>query len=286
VKIHPLAVVSPQAVLARDVEIGPFCVIESGVVIGKGCRLEARVTIKTGTRIGDHNHIFEGAVLGSLPQHIHCPEQVGTLEIGSHNTIRENVTIHRAIKPEGATRVGDHNFIMVNVHFAHDCVVGNHTIFANNVMLAGHVHVEDRAYVSGAVAVHQFVRIGRFAMVGGQAHLSRDVPPYVTIDGATTTVVGLNLVGLRRNGFTASDVAQLKEAYRLIYRSGLKWTDMLAQLQTRYPSGPASLFHPFFISGKRGFVPERRGPVPGTIKLVEALESESPARQESLKKAG
>lgn len=271
-KIHPLAVVNPHAQLGQDVEVGPFCVIEADTVIGNGSRLEARVCIRSGTRMGENNHICEGSVIGGMPQHAARPEAVGTVEIGSHNTFRENVTIHRALQPGQATIIGDHNYIMVNAHFAHDCVVGSHTIFANNSMLGGHVTVDDRAYVSGGVAVHQFSRIGRYAMVGGQAHVSRDIPPYVTVDGATTRVVGLNLVGLRRNGFTPSEVAQLKAAYRLIYRSGLQWREILHRLATEYASGPAAIFYPFFTSGKRAFVQERRGPVPATIRIVDAAE--------------
>lgn len=271
-KIHPLAVVSPQAELGRDVEIGPFCVLEPDTTIGDGCRLMSRVTVKSGTTLGGNNLVCDGVVLGGLPQHVHMPPELGTVEIGSHNTIRENVTVHRAMKPGAATRLGDHNFVMVGVHVAHDCVVGNHTIFANNVLLAGHVTVDDRAYLSGAVAVHQFCRIGRFAMVGGQSHVARDIPPYVTVDGASTMIVGLNLVGLKRNGFTPADIMQLKAAYRLIYRTGLRWNDLLERLRSEFATGPAALFHPFFAAGKRGFVQERRGPVPATLKLLEPAE--------------
>jgi UDP-N-acetylglucosamine acyltransferase len=286
-KIHPQAIVSPQAELAGDVEVGPFCVIESDVVIGQGCRLEAHVVLKSGTRLGAGNHVWEGSVLGAAPQHVHCPERTGRLEIGSHNTIRENVTMHRALCPSAATRVGDHNYIMVGAHIAHDCVVGSHTILANNVMLGGHVCVADRAYVSGAVAVHQFCRIGAYAMVGGQAHLNRDVPPYVTVDGDSTRIVGLNLVGLRRAGFTTAEIDQLKAAYRLIYRSGLRWPEVLERLTVEFASGPAAQFHPFFTSGKRGFVPDRHGWAPRTIKLAEAVEQEaSQARQPLRRLAG
>lgn len=279
-KIHPLAVVNSHAQLGKDVEIGPFCVIEGDTVIGDGSRLEARVCIRSGTRMGSNNHVCEGSVIGGPPQHVSCPDELGTIEIGSNNTFRENVTIHRPIRPGVATTIGDHNYIMVNVHIAHDCVIGNHTIFANNVLLAGHVTVEDRAYVSGAVAVHQYSRIGRYAMVGGQAHVTRDIPPYVTVDGATTTVVGLNLVGLRRNGFKPSEVAQLKAAYRLIYRSGLQWREILQQLATEFNTGPAAHFYPFFTSGKRTYVHERRGPVPATIRLIDS----DPREEQSLRK--
>jgi UDP-N-acetylglucosamine acyltransferase len=150
-------------------------------------------------------------------------------------------------------------------------------------MLAGHVTVDDRAYVSGAVGVHQFCRIGRQAMVGGQAHVVKDVPPFVTVDGKCTFVVGLNLVGLRRSGMTAADINQLKAAYRLIYRSGLRWTEILERLAQEFATGPAALFHEFFSGGKRGFTPERR--LPRTYKLKDEKTAE-PADVELRVKAG
>jgi UDP-N-acetylglucosamine acyltransferase len=197
-KVHPTAVISPAAQICEDVEIGPFCVVEPDVTIESSCRLEGHTVIKTGTRLGPNNHVFECAVLGGLPQHVHIPERPGRVVIGAGNTIRENVTIHRALDEDEATVVGDNNLLMANAHVAHDCRVGNNTIFANNVMLAGHVTVGDRAYVSGAVAVHQFCRVGSLAMVGGQAHIIKDVPPFVTIDGLSSYVVGLNQIEIGR----------------------------------------------------------------------------------------
>lgn len=272
-KIHPTAVVSPLAAIGSDVQIGPFCVIEEETEIGDGCRLESRVVVKRGTVLGSDNWIFEGAVLGGLPQHVHIPERPGRVIIGSGNVIRENVTIHRALDEEEATLVGDNNLLMVNVHIAHDCRVGNNTIFANNVMLAGHVTVGDRAYVSGAVAVHQFCRIGSLAMVGGQAHINKDVPPYVTVDGLSSYVVGLNQIGLRRAGFSTEVIEELKRAYRVIYRSGLLWHDVLEHLRTQFASGPAALFYQFLATTTRGIVPERRTPTGATLKLRKVEDS-------------
>jgi UDP-N-acetylglucosamine acyltransferase len=286
VQIHPSAVVSPQACLGRNVVIGPFCVVEEDTAIGEGCRLESRVVVKRGTTLGRDNHVFDGATLGGLPQHVHMPERCGRLVIGANNCLREYVTIHRALKPESATRIGDRNLLMVNVHIAHDCVLGNQTIVANNALIGGHVMVADRAYVSAAVAVHQFCRIGSLAMVGGQAHVTQDVPPYVTVDGNTTQVVGLNLVGLRRAGFGDADILSLKAAYRLIYRSGLKWLEMLERLSKEFATGPAAGYAPFFSTGKRGFVQERRGPVPATIRIAEAAASDEHRNEAQLKRAG
>ena len=279
--IHPLALVSPAAELGRDVEIGPFCTIEADVNIGDGCRLEARASVKAGTTLGPHCHVFEGAVLGGFPQHLQMPEQLGSLVIGAHNTMRENVTIHRALHEGHTTVLGDHNFLMCNAHVAHDCHVGSNTVLANNVLLAGHVTVADRVFISGAVAVHQFCRIGQFAMVGGHARIVKDVPPFVTVDGASGFLVGLNLIGLRRNGFSSDDVAQLKAAYRVTYRTGLRWSEVLARLEAEFSTGVAADLLEFFRGGTRGFTPERRMPPAATIKLSEATEVER-----ELKKVG
>ena len=266
VKIHPLAVVSPAAKLGHGVRIGPFCVVEPDATIGDGCCLESHVIVKTGATLGRDNHIFEGAVIGGLPQHLK-KDAPGVLEIGEGNTIRENVTIHRSIQPGQATRIGDGNLLMVNVHVAHDCLIGDHAVFTNNVMLAGHVVVEDQAYLAGAAASHQFCRIGRLAMIGGQARVIKDVPPYVTVDGGSGCIVGLNLIGLRRAGFDRNDIKEFKAAYRLIYRSGLAWNQIMERLAVEFPQGPAAKFHEFFSGGVRGFTPARRPPAGSTLQL-------------------
>ncbi len=276
--IHPSAIVSPKAQVSSDVQIGPFCIIESGVAIGPDCILESHVVLKEGTALGANNHVFEGAVLGGLPQHVHIPAQPGRVVIGAGNTIRENVTIHRALVPDHATVIGDHCLLMVNVHVAHDCRLGNNVIATNNAMLAGHVHVDDRAYISGAAGIHQFCRVGTLAMVGGQAHLVQDVPPYVTIDGLSSLVVGLNKIGLRRAGYDQAAIQELMAAYRLIYRSGLRWAEILEQLRTRFPTGPASVFYEFLSTTARGIVSERRAPPGATIRLSETVEAEPEVR--------
>lgn len=271
-RVHSTALVSPEARLGEDVEIGPYCIIEPDVVVGPGCRLESRVVVKSGTTLGPSNHVYEGAVLGGLPQHVHMPERPGRLIIGAGNTIRENVTIHRALDEDDATLVGDNNLLMVNVHIAHDCRVGNNTIFANNAMLAGHVTVGDRAYVSGAAAVHQFCRIGSLAMVGGQSHIVKDVPPFVTVDGWSSFVVGLNQIGLRRAGYSAAEIRRLKDAYRVIYRSGLSWNEILARLKEEFCEGLAAQYYQFLSTTTRGITQERRLPPGATIKLRREAE--------------
>ena len=277
-KIHPLAHVSPQARIGTGCVIGPFCVIEPEVEIGPECILESHVTIKRGTRLGPKNHVHEGAVLGGTPQHIRHHGPYGAVLIGAGNVIREHVTIHRALYPGHYTRVGDGNYLMVNVHVAHDCQVGSHTIMANNVMLAGHVKVEDGAYLSGAVAVHQYCRIGALAMVGGQAHVNKDVPPFVTVDGLSSLVVGLNMIGLRRRGISAEQIRQLKEAYRLIYCSGLSWEELLQELARRFPEPPAAHFVEFLRGSTRGILNQRRVPRTTTIKLPDA-QPDAPSRR-------
>jgi UDP-N-acetylglucosamine acyltransferase len=264
--IHPLAIVNPAAQIGSQVTIAPFAVVESDVVIGEGCRIASHAVIKDGTTLGPENEVGEAAILGGHPQHLNKPAQLGRLVIGTGNVIREHTTLHRSMKPDGATVIGDHNLIMVGAHVAHDCRVGSHVVLVNDVLLAGHVTVEDRAVVSGSAGVHQFCRIGALAMIAGMARVVQDVPPYVLVDG-NGCVVGLNRVGLRRNGFSNEQVAELKRAYRMIYRRGMKWTEILEELKNEFTSGPAAAFHQFLSSGKRGFVQERRMPPGATIKL-------------------
>jgi UDP-N-acetylglucosamine acyltransferase len=268
VSIHPLAVVSPYAEIGTGVRVGPFCVVEAGVVLGDGCSLASRVTVKSGTVLGNDNLVLEGSVLGGMPQHVHMPEYPGVVTIGDGNVIRENVTVHRAMLAGNVTQIGSRCLLMVGAHVAHDCTVGDGVIITNNSMLGGHVTVDDKAYISGAVAVHQFCRIGRLAMVGGLARVRQDVPPFVTVDGGTTMIVGLNKVGLRRAGFSAEDLAQLKAAYRIIYRSGLTWEETLDVLRAEFTDGPAAEFLPFLTAGKRGFVQERRTPPGAIVRLL------------------
>ena len=281
--IHPLAVVSPQAQIGSNVRIGPFAIVEDDVTIGEGCQLAGHAVVKNGTIMGPNNTVCEGAVIGGKPQHVRCPSDIGNVVIGAGNTFRECSTVHRALKPEVSTVIGDHNYLMAGAHVAHDCRMGNHIVMANGCLLAGHVTVGDRAFVSGGVAVHQFCRIGRMAMVGGHARIVRDVPPYVTIDGPSGDVVGLNLVGLKRNGFSQDDIVVLKEAYRLIYRSGLPWQEMVDRLSAEFADGPAAEMVAFLHGGTRGFCQERRPPPSVTLKIrPDVDEIEQPVRALSI----
>ena len=258
--IHPLALVSPESELGTGVTVAAFATIEAGVTIGDHCSVGSGSVIKTGVTIGDHNEICEHAVIGGQPQHTARPETVGQIVIGNHNVFREGVSIHRALKPDGQTAVGDNNYLMAGAPLGPDTPLGNKCIFANNSLAGGHVIIEDHAFVSGAVAIHQFCRVGQFSMIGGHARVVQDVPPFMLIDGQSGSIVGLNTIGLRRAGYPADQLTELKAAYRAIYRRGLPWTEVLETLKTEFTTGLASHLHTFLAQGRRGFVQERRSP--------------------------
>ena len=258
--IHPTAIVDPSAKIAEDVNIGPFCIIESDTVIESGCDIAARVSIKSGVYMGANCKVHENAVIGNIGQHVCPPGPPGKVRIGSNNTFREFCTVHRSIKEDGFTEIGDGNYFMANTHIAHDCIIGNNNIVANNVMFGGHVHVGDRAFVSGGVAVHQFCSIGSYAMVGGQSHITQDVPPFVMVDGLTSKVVGINRVGLRRSGFTTAQISRFKDIYKVVYRQGLTWKEVLETLRTQYNQGEEALVYEMLSVSIRGIVQARTQP--------------------------
>lgn len=266
-RIHPSAVVSPRAVIHSGVDVGPFCVVEAGAVLGQGCRLEGRVTIKADTILGRDCVVCEGVVLGGGPQHLSPPEHPGRVVVGERCVIRENATIHRAMKPEGETRLGNDCYLMVGAHVAHDCRVGSRVILTNNVMLGGHVEVGDRAVLGGGAAVHQHCRIGRLAMIGGCSKVVQDVPPFMLADGPSAMIVGLNRVGLKRSGLSDDEIRTLKGAYRTIYRQGLPFAEMVTALEAAFAEGAPAELAAFFRGGKRGFVQERRSPPGAAIRL-------------------
>jgi len=230
--IHPSAIVHPEARLAPDVSVGPFAIIGSQVEIEAGTHIGSNVLIEGQTRIGRNNRIFPFASIGAAPQDKKYAGEDTAVEIGEGNTIREYVTINRGtVQDAGATRIGDDNWIMAYVHFAHDCQIGSHTIFANYCGLAGHVHVEDWAILGGMTLVHQFVRIGAHSFTSMGTYLSQDLPPYVTAAGNMAKPYGINSEGLRRRGFDADTVATLKLAYRALFRSGLSLQDARRELE-------------------------------------------------------
>ena len=229
--IAPTARVHPDAVISPGVRIGEYCVIEQDVVIGAGCLLEPYVFVKRWTTLGEHNEISAGAALGTDPFDKAFPGDRSYLRIGNRNKIREHWTISRGTKAESVTTIGDDNFIMSSGHIAHNCTVGNHVVIASCALLAGYVEVEDQAFISGGVVVHQFSKIGRLAMIGGNTRVNSDVPPFFLYAGYNIEAKGLNIVGLRRAGFTASQVSLLKKAYAALYRSGLKLEDALDKIE-------------------------------------------------------
>ncbi|MDR1485278.1 MAG: acyl-ACP--UDP-N-acetylglucosamine O-acyltransferase [Planctomycetaceae bacterium] len=273
--IDSLSVISPSARIGSNVEIGHFCIIEPDVVIGDDCRISSHVTIKRGVVIGSKNIFCEGTTVGNLPQHTAIDGNVGGVVIGDNNIFRENVTIHRAMHEPASTQIGDSNYFMVNAHVAHDCKIGCNNVIVNNVMLAGHVEIGNRVNIGGAVGVHQFCRIGSYAMVGAQAHVIQDVLPFVTVDGLTSRIVGLNLIGLRRNGYTTSEINILKEVYRLVYRSGMAWKDILQKLQDEYATGIASEITRFVLTTKRGIVHEGRYTENTSIKFTKTTDNKN-----------
>lgn len=268
--IAPHTVVSSRAKIGSDVEIGPFCIVEPDVRIGDGCRLESHVVLRKGTILGEGNVLSSGVSIGGLPQHTAVTEPCGNVIIGDKNIFRENVSIHRAMKESNSTILGNENYLMVNAHVAHDCKVGNNNVLVNNVMLAGHVQVGNKVNLGGAVGVHQFCRVGSLAMVGGQAHVIQDVPPFVTVDGLTSRIVGLNQIGLRRNGRSSEEIKTLKEVYRLVFRSGLPWREILRKLDEQYAIGPGAEMTQFLKGTKRGIVGERRSAARPALRLLES----------------
>ncbi len=256
--IHPAAHVDPAAELGSGNRIGPGVIVEAGVRLGDDNVLEAGAVLKRGTVLGHGNVIHEYAVIGGLPQDIHFdPATPSGVEIGDRNVLREYVTINRASQAQGTTRLGDDNYLMTQVHLGHDCVLGNRVIIAPGTGLGGFVAVADRAFLSGGVMVHQFVHVGRLAMVGGNAKITRDVLPFMITDGVPAAVHGLNRVGLRRAGFTPAQMKLLKDAYRLIHRSGESLQIILDGLEAM--ADPLAAELAAFIRGaERGFHREAR----------------------------
>jgi UDP-N-acetylglucosamine acyltransferase len=219
--IHPTAVIEAGAEIAADVEIGPFAVIGAQVRIGPGTRVGAHTVISGRTTIGARNRIFPFCALGGIPQDKKYRDEDTELIVGDDNTIREYVTMNIGTTQDGGvTRVGSDNWIMAYVHFAHDCQVGDHTILANGVQLAGHVHVGDWAIIGGITGVHQFVHVGAHAMAGAGTTLLQDLPPFVICNGNPAEPHGINVEGLRRRGFSAASISALRRGYKLLYKDG------------------------------------------------------------------
>jgi len=255
--IHPTAVISPSAEIGAGVSVGPYAVIEDEVVIGNGCEIASHVVIKQFTWLGQGNRVFEHAVLGGLPQDVKFKDEKSCLVIGDDNLIREGVTLHRASGEGESTVIGSRNFLMIGVHIAHNCVIGDDNIFANEVALAGHITVEDHVFLSNNVGCHQFIKIGRYAMVGGKSKIVQDVLPFFITDGNPPRVRGLNSVGLRRAGFSMDERHALKKAYQLLFRSQLALEDALGEI-ARLDDKNVQHLATFIRGSSRGFPRARK----------------------------
>ncbi|MGQ9659615.1 MAG: acyl-ACP--UDP-N-acetylglucosamine O-acyltransferase [Thermochromatium sp.] len=252
-RIHPTAIVEDGAQLHETVTVGPYSIIESGAVIGEGCRIESHVRIFGVTRMGAHNRVCHGATLGAEPQDLgFTPKKAKPLIIGDHNHFKECVNISGGVKSEGGTRIGNHNYWMAFSHAGHDCIVGDHNVFANTATLAGHVEVGDHCFLSGQVAVHQFCRIGSYVMIGGVTGVAQDIPPYLLANGQRARLMGLNVVGLRRHGFSQEQRSCIKAVYRLILRSGLPLEQALRRAEAEHPGPETAQIVAFIRASRRG----------------------------------
>jgi len=252
--IHSTAIVSPDAVIEEGAEIGPYSIVGKDVRIGKNTTLASHVVIEDSAQIGENCRIYQFASIGGIPQDLKFRGEDTRVYIGNNNTIREFVTIHRGtIEDIGKTVIGDNNLIMAYSHVAHNCQVMNNTILANATNLAGHVTVEDYAILGGMTGVHQFTRIGAHAMIGGASAVNKDVPPYVTAWGNHAKLYGLNLIGLKRRGFSESTIKALKNAYRIVFRSGMLLSQAVEKVRAEVEDIPeVRQFIEFILASKRG----------------------------------
>jgi UDP-N-acetylglucosamine acyltransferase len=249
--IHPTALIHPAAVLADDVHIGPWVLIEAGVRIGKGCRIEAQAQILNEVTMGENCTVSAGACIGGNPQDLKFDRDTPSrVEIGSGNTFRENVTIHRGAEANSVTRVGDRNYFMVGAHVGHDCVIGSDNVLANDCLLGGFVLLGDSSFLGGGAAFHQFVRVGDLCMVKGLTAISRDVPPYMTAWGSNQ-LGGLNVIGMRRSGIRATARRSVKVAFNHMFRAGFNLTQALAGAAALELEPEARRFIDFFRTPSR-----------------------------------
>lgn len=249
--IHPTAIIHPKAKLDSTVRVGPYAVIDAKVELGAQCVVGPHVYLTGMTTIGKNNQFHAGCVIGDAPQDLKYDGVPTRLRIGHHNVFREHFTVHRATKPDGETVIGSHGFFMANAHVAHNCLVGDHVILANGALLAGHVEVQDRAFISGNCAVHQFCRIGRLALMQGGTVVTADLPPFC-VATRLNELCGLNIIGLRRAGFTPAQRLELKQVYHKLFRSGQNLRTALAGARERFKNEPARALLDFVLAAKRG----------------------------------
>ena len=253
-RIHPTAILHPNARISEGVEIGPYSVIGEHVSIGKDTKIASHVLIEGWTTIGERNRIFSFSSVGTAPQDIGYKNEETYLVVGNDNVIRECATVHRATtKADRKTEIGNGNYLMAYSHVAHDCKLGNSIIMANSAGLAGHITIEDHAILGGIVGVHQHVRIGAYAMIGGQSAIVQDIPPYVSAAGNRAQLYGLNTIGLKRRGFSDQTINNLKKAYKIIFRSGFTIEDAFTRAIDEFPdSREVRYFVDFMRKSKRG----------------------------------
>jgi UDP-N-acetylglucosamine acyltransferase len=247
-RIHPTAIIPPEAEIADDVEIGPYVVLEGRVKIGPGCVIRAGAHLIGDLTLGRNNQVFSHAVLGERPQHLKYNNEPTALEIGNDNIFREHVTVHRGTTHSWATRLGNNNFLMANAHIAHDCQVGNNCILANGALVGGHCVVADNVYLSGNSAVHQFVRIGRLALLSGVSGTSKDIPPFIIQQGINN-VSGVNVIGMRRAGIPHASIDAVRRAFQILYRDGLTIPLALARIESDLGAVPEVAELVAFIRG-------------------------------------
>jgi UDP-N-acetylglucosamine acyltransferase len=255
--IHPTAIVHPKAKLDPTVQVGPYAVIDAGVELGAHCVVGPHVYLTGLTTIGGRNRFHAGCVIGDAPQDLKYQDEPTRLLIGNDNVFREHVTVHRSNKPTGDTVIGSHNFLMANCHVAHNCLVGDHVILANGALLAGHVTVQGRAFISGNCVVHQFARVGTLAIMQGGSAISQDLPPF-TIARGENEICGLNVVGLRRAGFTADERLDLKRLYHALFRSGKNLREAAAAARHDFSSPATKVLLDFVTGSKRGVCADTR----------------------------
>jgi UDP-N-acetylglucosamine acyltransferase len=249
--IHPTAIIHPKAKLDSTVQVGPYTIIDEGVEIGPDCVVGPQVYLTGLTNIGARNRFYAGCVIGEAPQDLKYSGEPTRLRIGDCNVFREHATVHRSNKAEEVTIIGARNFLMANSHVAHNCRLGDQVILANGALLAGHVTIDDCAFISGNCVIHQFVRVGTLAMMQGSSAISKDLPPYTMARGGNG-ICGLNTVGLRRAGLTPAQRLELKQLYRVLFREGQNLRAVVVAARARFSSGPAKVMLDFLAASKRG----------------------------------
>lgn len=255
IEVHPLAIVDKKAELSEGVKVGPFTYIGPNVFIGENTEIGTNVHIERNTRIGKNCKLYHGAAIGLPPQDVNYKGEESFVEIGDNNIIREFVTIHRATGEGKVTRIGSNNFLMAYSHIAHNCRIGSNVIIVNAVQLAGFVDVDDFSFISGLSGFHQYTRIGKYAIVGGASRITQDVVPYIMVVGNPARVVGLNMVGLKRRGFSRERIDAIKDAFKVLFRSNLNTSQALKILKNHYSGNPDIEYLVEFIeSSKRGIL--------------------------------